>query len=259
MVNDKRKKDAPTPTETPLKRNTPTADNISKGSKSQGKKKRNWAFIVYPESAPVDWIEQLQKTGLQCVISPLHDKDNNPTGENKKAHYHVIATYSGPTSFDVVKALTEKFNAPSPQALEQVRGYYRYLTHKDNPEKYQYDENNIKTVNGFNIADFMELSRSEVNTIKRSLQIIIRENNITEYADFMDYLLDTDKTLEYDVASNNTYFFDKYISSQRHRKGKSLKPLITGYEGRKVNNDTGEVVGNCDDDTMPLVGENNEE
>ena len=114
-------------------------------------KKRNWAFVLYPESAPADWREQLQKTGLQCAISPLHDKDMNPDNTPKKPHYHVILTYSGPTSYNVVKALTDGFNQPIPQALEQVRGYYRYLTHKDNPEKAQYDEREIKTINGFNI------------------------------------------------------------------------------------------------------------
>ena len=69
-------------------------------------KKRNWAFVLYPESAPKDWREQLQLTGLQCAISPLHDRDTNPTGEPKKPHYHVILTYSGPTAYNVVKALT---------------------------------------------------------------------------------------------------------------------------------------------------------
>ena len=90
-------------------------------------KKRNWAFVLYPESAPADWREQLQKTGLQCAISPLHDKDMNPDNTPKKPHYHVILTYSGPTSYNVVKALTDGFNQPIPQALEQVRGYYRCL------------------------------------------------------------------------------------------------------------------------------------
>ena len=206
-----------------------------KASNKQNVKKRNWAFVVYPESAPTDWVEQLQRTGLQCAISPLHDKDTDPTGEPKKAHYHVIATYSGPTSFNVVKALTESFNAPIPQALEQVRGYYRYLTHKDNPEKYQYNDNDIKSVNGFNIADFMELSRSEVNEIKRALQMLIREQGIIEYAHLMDYLLDEGKTLEYDVASNNTYFFDKYIASRRHGTEQPVRIV-------KVDGETGEVV-----------------
>lgn len=198
-------------------------------------KKRNWAFVVYPDSAPKNWIEKLQQTGLQCAISPLHDKDKDPTDVPKKAHYHVIATYSGPTSFNVVKALTDAFNAPIPQALEQVRGYYRYLTHKDNPDKAQYDENDIQTVNGFNIADFVELSKSEVTEIKKSLQALIRIENITEYADLMDYLLDSEKTLEYEIASNNTYFFDKYIASKRNKANQSIKLI-------KVDRETGEVL-----------------
>lgn len=180
-------------------------------------KKRNWAFLVYPESAPADWLEILRKTGLQCAISPLHDRDLNATGEPKKAHYHVIACYSGPTSYNVVKALTESLNAPIPQPLEQVRGYYRYLTHKDNPEKVQYSESGICTLNGFSILDFVELTRSEVISIKRELQTLIRDADITEYSDFMDLLQDSDMLQQYDVASSNTYFFEKYISSRRNK------------------------------------------
>lgn len=45
-------------------------------------------------------------------------------------------------------------------------GYY------DNPEKAQYDEREIKTINGFNIADFSELTRSEITQIKKTLQLI---------------------------------------------------------------------------------------
>jgi hypothetical protein len=185
--------------------------------KKSNVKKRNWAFVVYPESAPLDWIEQLRQTGLQCAVSPLHDSDLDATGVNKKPHWHVIACYSGPTSFNVVKRLTDILNAPVPQALEQVRGYYRYLTHKDNPEKYQYNEDDIITINGFNISDFVELSKSEVLNIKKKLQQIIRELNIFEYSDFMDYLADNEMSTEYEIASNNTYFFDRYIASKRNK------------------------------------------
>ena len=171
-------------------------------------KKRNWAFVLYPESAPADWREQLQKTGLQCAISPLHDKDMNPDNTPKKPHYHVILTYSGPTSYNVVKALTDGFNQPIPQALEQVRGYYRYLTHKDNPEKAQYDEREIKT-----------------------LQALIRQYDIVEYAQLMDFLQDEEMNVEYEVASNNTLFFDRYIGSRRHA------PRVP-----KCDPETGEVI-----------------
>ena len=181
-------------------------------------KKRNWAFVLYPESAPKNWREILMATGLQCAISPLHDKDVNPTGEPKKPHYHIILCYSGPTSYNVVKALTDSLNQPIPKALEQIRGYYRYLTHKDNPEKAQYSESDIQTINGFNISDFVELTRSEVNAIILKLQQIIREGDITEYCDLLDLLSDSQMNTEFEVAATHTILFDRYITSRRHKK-----------------------------------------
>ena len=50
-------------------------------------KNRNWTFLIYPESAPNDWFEILQNTGLPFAVSPLHDKDFNPTGDQKN---HII-------------------------------------------------------------------------------------------------------------------------------------------------------------------------
>lgn len=223
--------------------------------KNTSVKKRNWAFFVYPTkeqlvvlkseydgsdgygSVPDDWRQRLQLTGLQYAISPLHDKDTleDGSGKIKKPHYHVIVVYGSPTTYNNVKSLTDSLNSPIPQALEQVRGYYRYLTHKDNPEKYQYDEREIQVGGGFNISDFVELSRSEVNELKRRLQALIREKGIVEYSTLMDYLLDSSMVLEYDVASSNTYFFDRYIASRRHSSESSVELV-------QVNGETGEIV-----------------
>ena len=41
-------------------------------------------FIVYPESAPSNWRDTLNKTHLRWIESPLHDKDVNADGEVKK-------------------------------------------------------------------------------------------------------------------------------------------------------------------------------
>lgn len=180
-------------------------------------KKRNWAFVVYPESAPENWRDILAQKGVVAAISPLHDKDLTDTGEVKKAHHHVIVTYQGPTSYNVVKALCDELNQPIPQPLESVKGYYRYFTHKDNPDKAQYDESDIETIGGFDIRDFVELTRTEVEALKRDLQSKIREWDIYEYSDLMDILLDSDLTDLYDIASNHTYFFTKYIDSRRNK------------------------------------------
>lgn len=179
-------------------------------------KKRNWTFVLYPESAPEDWRERIKISGLMAAVSPLHDKDLNPTGEPKKAHFHVLLVYSGPTTYNAVAKFTSSLNATVPQALESVRGMYRYFSHKDNPEKYQYDEGDISTLNGFNIADLVELTKSEVNELKAKILKLIREIGITEYSGLVDFLIDNGMTAEYDVAINNTFFFNTYICSKRN-------------------------------------------
>ncbi len=184
--------------------------------KKENTKKRNWTFVLYPESAPDDWLEKLKLSGLMSAISPLHDKDINPTGEKKKAHYHVLLVYSGPTTYNAVAKFTASLNATIPQALESVRGMYRYFTHNDNPEKYQYEESEIISVNGFNIADLVELTKSEVNEIKMNILKLIREVGIVEYSDLVDFLTDNEMVTEYDVAINNTFFFNTYITSRRN-------------------------------------------
>ena len=179
-------------------------------------KKRNWAFVLYPESAPADWKDRLKQAGMKCAISPLHDKDENPDKTPKKAHYHVIVCYEGPTTYNNVKRLTESLNQPIPQPLEQVRGYYRYLTHEDNPEKAQYNKADIQTINGFAIQDFVELTRSEVGKITREIVQLIRDNNITEYSVLMNILMDAGDgmTEHYEVARTNTLFFKSYLTSR---------------------------------------------
>lgn len=181
-------------------------------------KKRYWAFVLYPESAPENWKEILQQTGLSCCVSPLHDKDiDEGTRKQKKPHYHIILCYSGPTTFKSVKNITDSLNCPIPIPLEQVRGYFRYLTHKDNPEKAQYNEKDIFTINDFDIDNYNDLSVSQINAIKKDIQMIIRDNNILEYSDLLDILLDRELFNYLDVAQNHTILFNTYITSRRNK------------------------------------------
>lgn len=187
-------------------------------------KKRNWAFVLYTESAPDNWIEILTLKGLAFAISPYHDKDINPTGEVKKPHYHVILCFGSPTTFNNVKSITDELNQPIPIPLESVRGYYRYFTHKDNPEKYQYDEEDIKLFNGFDVSDV--LNSFEVFNLLKEIQLIILENNIEEYSDLMDYLLQELKMEHYNVACSHTLFLNSYITSRRHKYEQQIKKSI---------------------------------
>lgn len=184
-------------------------------------KKRTWAMIVYPDSAPSDWMERLSTSGVRGAISPLHDQDVNgelgPDGspEKKKPHYHVILCYDGPTTYNAVNAVAESLNTVHPQPLESVRGAYRYLTHEDNPEKAHYNAEDIVCFGGFNPLDYVEMTKSEVLEIKRKLIRMIRDMRLTEYGALVLLLEESDMVPELEIAVNNTVFFRGFIESMR--------------------------------------------
>ncbi len=186
-------------------------------------KKRNWGAVIYPESAPEDWKEFLKLRGISWACSPLHDKDINPTGEPKKEHYHIILSFGSPTTFNNVKSILDELNQPIPIPLDSVRGYYRYFVHKDNPEKYQYNEKDIEVYNGFDVCDV--LNAFEVFQSMQLIQAIIIENNILEYSILMDYLLTTDQMELWNVACSHTLYFNTYITSKRNSFNKELKTI----------------------------------
>lgn len=178
-------------------------------------KARTWGVIVYPESAPEDWMELLAETYLQFAVSPLHDKDTNPDGQVKKAHRHVILAWDGPVTQTAASKLANKINAAKPIKLESVRGAYRYFTHKDNPEKFQYDEKDIKVFNGFDISSYISPTREEkYNAVAEIIQLV-KENNYTEYFELVSDLLEKDYDL-FKVACDNTILINGLVRSRRY-------------------------------------------
>lgn len=211
-------------------------DKNQENYKYNSTKKRNWTFVLYPESAPEDWRDILQKTGLEIAVSPLHDKDKNPTGEVKKAHYHIVLCYNNTVTGRMVKELVDSLNQPMPLPIDSVRGLYRYFTHKDNPEKYQYDESEITTINGFNILDFADLSSADKTKIKLELIKFIVEKNICEYSDFIIEVMKLKKDDYFLIASTQTIFFNAFIKSKKFKKEKIY------IREQIVDKDTGEIL-----------------
>lgn len=188
-------------------------------------KARYWATVGYPESLPIDFLDKLRETGLQIAISPLHDKDVNPTGEIKKSHYHLIFAYEGPTTYNNVKSLCDTFNMTIPIKLESVRGMYRYHLHLDNPEKYQYDDRDRILLNGFDSNSVNELTKTEVNKYKKEILTFIVDNDILEYCDLITTLIDNDIPQMIDVATSHTILFNTFITSRRNKNNEKLKKL----------------------------------
>lgn len=184
-------------------------------------KHRYWWFILYPESAIPDWKEVLKMRGLPIAVSPLHEFDiKNEAGELKKAHYHIILCYSGPTTFKSVKALTvDTLQATIPQPLDSVKGAFDYLTHKNDPDKYQYSDEEIELMNGFDIADMVQLN--ERDKAELSFRVIedIKQNNIFEYSDLLEFYMNNEDYQLYNYVFGHTIPLNTYLSSLRNKRG----------------------------------------
>lgn len=185
------------------------AKNVKTTNNEKG---RNWTFIVYPESAPENWQDILFETGCKIAISPLHDKDINANGEMKKPHYHIILIYGNSTTFKNIKGLCDKLNSPIPKKVMGVTGLVRYLTHKDNPEKAQYNEKDIITLNGFEIEKYDVISISETYEIKKQIINYIIDNHIGDYIILLKDLMDLNYTW-FKIAIDNTILFTNVCNS----------------------------------------------
>lgn len=193
-------------------------------AKRRNTRTRNWSFILYPESAPQDWKEIIDNEMIPWICSPLHDKDVNPTGEPKKAHYHILLLYPGVKSFAQIEKITTALNAPIPQQCSSAKGLVRYMAHLDNPEKHQYNTCDIVAHNGADLEFYLAPTSSERNQLLREMSEFITDNNIIHFADFWDYAA---KNRPYDwfpvLTSNGTYNIMQYIKSNWQRLQKLQK------------------------------------
>ena len=187
-------------------------------------KKREWTFIIYEDSAPEDWRDIIRQRGLVAASSPLHDRDLNADGSPKKPHRHIIVVYDGPTTYNNVLTLSQgELKGTIPKVLDSPRGMYTYFTHEDNPEKAQYEKSKIEHFNGFNITDLCALKDSEIFELKCNIIDFIDGNYIDEYSTLIRTLKNAGMRDELRVATDNAFFFDKFITSRRHSEAQKIE------------------------------------
>lgn len=222
--------------------NVPEVDGGAKG--------RHFGFVVYPSeawikanapdckydgrdgwgTAPDDWTEMIRQTGLAFVVSPLHDKDtylDAATGElvPKKPHWHVIVSWGNSTTYQSAAAIADMVNGPRPIALRQVVGYYRYFNHRDNPEKYQYEETPV-AFNGWE----RPLDSDEVTRILRELTQVIFLTDCVEYAELV--IEATVMGPEYQqVAENKTIYLGRVCDGMRWNPIRVIQRFLSRTPG----------------------------
>lgn len=141
--------------------------------KKRDERARNYACVVYPESAPENWQEILAGHFVPAFVSPLHDQDIDPQNQPKKPHYHIMLMFDGKKSLEQAEEVFSSIGGVGCEVVKSIRGYARYLCHLDNPEKVQYDPGGVRCICG---CDY-------INTIGLALDKYIA---IAEMMDFCD-------------------------------------------------------------------------
>lgn len=202
---------------------------------------RNFATVVYPESAPDDWIDILSEYHVATLISPLHDRDIDPNGNLKKPHYHVLLIFEGPKDFNnQVKPIFDSIGAVGRELVNSVRGYARYLCHLDNPEKHQYDVNDVRQLGG---ADYLAITQLPTDDIKMLMDIFayVREHNIYSLADLLDLCAIHRPEWFSLIALSRGYIVDKYLKSITWERDTGYQ-RVSECSCNVVDPETGEIV-----------------
>ena len=152
------------------------------------KRSNKWAFLLYQESAPENYLEILEEMYVPFVLSPWHDKDvNRQTGEFKKSHKHGALFFDSLKSYSQVsELLTEKLNTPSHvEIVMSPKGMYDYFIHAENPEKTPYDIEDIESGCGFELDKFL-ISNNNDEFLSTVIDTI-EEHNFTEFNNLVIY------------------------------------------------------------------------
>lgn len=188
----------------------------------QQKKSRrtlNWDIVFYPESAPAEFRSIFDDMKIEYAISPLHDKDMNPDGEPKKAHFHAVLCFPSVKTFEQVCEVIAPLNCPIPQPCNSLKGSVQYFTHKNNPEKYQYSASDIVCGGGLDLSSVLSPTATERRALIEEMQWFVRNNQIVEFQDLMDYACLNERDTWYPLlCDNSAYVINLYIKSQRHRQ-----------------------------------------
>lgn len=185
----------------------------SKKTSTKGRgRTRNYATVVYPESAPADWLAVLDSLHVPAFVSPLHNADVNADNTPKKAHYHVLIMFAGVKTREQAQAVMDAIGGVGCESVSTVRGYARYLVHADNPEKAQYSKSDVKAFSGADYDAITHLPTDDVK-ITREMMQFIRANQISSFAQFADICAVEHEDWFRALVTRSTYFIKEYIKS----------------------------------------------
>ena len=156
-------------------------------------------------------------SGCRHYVYILHDKDVNEDGSPRSPHFHILCTFAQNKSFNAVASLVESNQNTFVQQLQDVGGAFSYLTHQNNPEKYQYNSYDL-------VSDDIDYWIDRIPDYEE------KKNKNDEFVD--DLLSD-----DFDVVSMARKYgrdFIKNISKYENFRFRVLKDMGKDFDNEKI-------------------------
>lgn len=190
-------------------------DRFGKAKPKDGRT-RNWTIVVYPDSAPENWRQIIAGLHVPAFVSPLHDKDVTAAGEPKKPHWHVVLCFKGKKSIDQVQAISDQLSGTKVLwkecAVGDLSGTVRYLVHFDDPNKAQYDIDDIEAYCGADVlAHFSGLA--DVDEAVGEMMDWLDAQGITSFSVLARYARNNRADWFRVLTSKRTVFLAQYCKS----------------------------------------------
>lgn len=187
---------------------------------------RSFALELYPEDEThKDILEYIKNYWEYAYI--LHDKDlweedeideetkeiKHKQGELKKPHWHVMINFKNPRS---VESIQKELRLKHVETCN-FYAYARYLIHKDQPQKYPYDQKEIITNINLRINNALKKNYNAQEQDGRILldYIYNKDKTILTFKKLTEYAIEHDCLLE---LKRNTYFYAKFCDDFGFRR-----------------------------------------
>lgn len=198
-----------------------------------------WATIVYPESAPDNFVQLLKDFKVPFLISPLHNRDIDKDGKPKKEHYHVMLYFDSLKSSKQVKEIFDSIKAVGCEKVQSATSYARYLCHLDEDDKLHYNTSDVYSYG----LDYIECAKNGDAKYEGIAGIIdyCLDNSVQSFSQLLIQLRKDGSHL-FKVVCDNAYLVKSLISSLRQDAIDAEKRFEISDYPRGVNPDTGEIL-----------------
>lgn len=175
-------------------------------------KAKYWLTEIYLESCAPDWLDYLRELQLGVAVSPCHDKDVKADGELVKPHHHLILEFPNTTTSTFPEQVVNRINGVGCFQCISIKGSTRYLTHMDNPEKYQYPREDVKLFGGFDYEKYIHMESDDHKYLQQILKFIV-EYKVYSFRDLTLFAMDYKTEWFNVIAYRSSIFLKEFMKS----------------------------------------------